>query len=156
MTGVILDSIDHIDDLRKLSIDDLKELSIELRHYIIDTLSQHPGHLASSLGVVELTLALHYVFNTPDDKLIWDVGHQAYAHKIITGRRDQFPTIRTYGGLSGFPRMDESPFDMSFESAVSGSRCQRSSARPHSSIRHMSAPAAPSTSNHAMFVCCPS
>ena len=111
MTGVILDSIDHIDDLRKLSIDDLKELSIELRHYIIDTLSQHPGHLASSLGVVELTLALHYVFNTPDDKLIWDVGHQAYAHKIITGRRDQFPTIRTYGGLSGFPRMDESPFD---------------------------------------------
>lgn len=111
MMGVILDSINSIEDLRKLGIEDLKQLAIELRHYIIDTLSQHPGHLASSLGTVELTLALHYVFNTPDDKLIWDVGHQAYAHKIITGRRDQFPTIRTYGGLSGFPRMDESPFD---------------------------------------------
>lgn len=111
MTGVILDSINSIEDLRRLGTEDLKQLAIELRHYIIDTLSQHPGHLASSLGTVELTLALHYVFNTPDDKLIWDVGHQAYAHKIITGRRDQFPTIRTYGGLSGFPRMDESPFD---------------------------------------------
>ena len=92
-------------------MDDLKQLAIELRHYIIDTLSQHPGHLASSLGTVELTLALHYVFNTPDDKLIWDVGHQSYGHKIITGRRDDFPTIRTYGGISGFPRMDESEFD---------------------------------------------
>ena len=92
-------------------MDDLKQLAIELRHYIIDTLSQHPGHLASSLGTVELTLALHYVFNTPDDKLIWDVGHQSYGHKIITGRRDAFPTIRTYGGISGFPRMDESEFD---------------------------------------------
>ena len=111
MTGVILDSINSIEDLRRLSTGDLKELAIEVRHFIIDTLSQHPGHLASSLGTVELTLALHYVFNTPDDKLIWDVGHQAYAHKIITGRRDQFSTIRTYGGLSGFPRMDESPFD---------------------------------------------
>ena len=111
MTGVILDNINTIDDLRSLNISDLRQLAIELRHYIIDTLSQHPGHLASSLGTVELTLALHYVFNTPDDKLVWDVGHQAYAHKIITGRRDQFPTIRTYGGLSGFPRRDESPFD---------------------------------------------
>ena len=110
-TGVILDSINSIDDLRRLSVDDLAQLSVELRHYIIHTLASHPGHLASSLGTVELTLALHYVFNTPDDKLIWDVGHQAYAHKIITGRRDSFPTIRTYGGLSGFPRMDESPFD---------------------------------------------
>jgi len=100
-----------MDDLRHLTVADLEQLSVELRHYIIETLSRHPGHLASSLGTVELTLALHYVFNTPDDKLIWDVGHQAYAHKIITGRRDQFPTIRTYGGLSGFPRMDESPFD---------------------------------------------
>lgn len=111
MTGVILDSIDSIEDLRRLSTADLKELAIELRRYIIDTLAQHPGHLASSLGTVELTIALHYVFNTPDDRLVWDVGHQAYAHKIITGRRDQFPTIRTYGGLSGFPRMSESPFD---------------------------------------------
>lgn len=111
MTGVILDNINSIDDLRQLSTEDLKQLAVELRHFIIDTLAHHPGHLASSLGTVELTLALHYVFNTPDDKLIWDVGHQAYSHKIITGRRDQFPTIRTYGGLSGFPRMDESPFD---------------------------------------------
>lgn len=110
-TGVILDSVNTIDDLRRLPVSDLEQLSFELRHYIIQTLSRHPGHLASSLGTVELTLALHYVFNTPDDKLVWDVGHQAYAHKIITGRRDQFPTIRTYGGLSGFPRMDESPFD---------------------------------------------
>ena len=111
MTGVILDNINTIEDLRALSTADLSQLSIELRQYIISTLSQHPGHLASSLGTVELTVALHYVFNTPDDKLVWDVGHQAYAHKIITGRRDQFPTIRTYGGLSGFPRRDESPFD---------------------------------------------
>ncbi len=110
-TGVILDNINSMEDLRRLSVEDLGQLSVELRNYIIHTLATHPGHLASSLGTVELTLALHYVFNTPDDKLIWDVGHQAYTHKIITGRRDQFPTIRTYGGLSGFPRMDESPFD---------------------------------------------
>lgn len=97
--------------MRKLSTADLKQLAIEIRKYIISTLSEHPGHLASSLGTVELTLALHYVFNTPDDKLIWDVGHQSYTHKIITGRRDQFPTLRTYGGLSGFPRRDESAFD---------------------------------------------
>ena len=80
-TGVILDSVNTIDDLRRLPVSDLEQLSFELRHYIIQTLSRHPGHLASSLGTVELTLALHYVFNTPDDKLVWDVGHQAYAHK---------------------------------------------------------------------------
>ena len=107
----ILPTINTIEDVRRLSPDQLKTLAAEVRHYIIDTLSQHPGHLASSLGTVELTLALHYVFNTPDDKLIWDVGHQAYTHKIITGRREQFHTIRTYGGLSGFPRRDESEFD---------------------------------------------
>ena len=95
MTGVILDNINTIEDLRALSTADLRQLAIELRHYIIDTLAQHPGHLASSLGTVELTVALHYVFTTPDDKLVWDVGHQAYAHNIITGRRDQFHTIRT-------------------------------------------------------------
>lgn len=111
MTGVVLDNINTIEDLRHLSIADLNQLAMEIRHYIIDTLAEHPGHLASSLGTVELTLALHYVFNTPDDKLIWDVGHQAYSHKIITGRRDIFPTIRTYGGISGFPRRDESPYD---------------------------------------------
>lgn len=111
MSDVKLDRINNIDDLRKLPAADLKGLATELRQYIIGTLAEHPGHLASGLGVVELTLALHYVFNTPDDKLVWDVGHQAYAHKIITGRRDAFPTIRTYGGLSGFPRRDESEFD---------------------------------------------
>ncbi len=97
--------------MRKLPITDLPELALELRHYIVDTLAMHPGHLASSLGTVELTLALHYVFNTPDDKVIWDVGHQAYSHKILTGRRDQFSTIRTYGGISGFPKRDESEYD---------------------------------------------
>ena len=94
-----------------MSVGDLKQLAIELRHFIVDTLAAHPGHLASSLGTVELTLALYHVFNFPDDKLVWDVGHQAYTHKILSGRRDQFATIRTYGGLSGFPRRDESPYD---------------------------------------------
>lgn len=111
MYGVILSNIESPADLRKLPVSDLKEVANELRRYIVDTLATHPGHLASSLGTVELTIALHYVFNTPDDKLIWDVGHQAYSHKILTGRRDQFPTIRTYGGISGFPKMDESPYD---------------------------------------------
>ncbi len=97
--------------MRKLPQSDLPELAREIRHYIVDTLASHPGHLASSLGTVELTLALHYVFNTPYDKIVWDVGHQSYSHKILTGRRNQFPTIRTFGGLSGFPRMDESPYD---------------------------------------------
>ena len=98
-------------ELRKLPVDQLQPIADQLRDYIIDTLSSHPGHLASSLGVVELTMALHYVFNTPDDKLIWDVGHQSYAHKILTGRGEQFSSIRTYGGLSGFPRISESPYD---------------------------------------------
>ncbi|MBO4307659.1 MAG: 1-deoxy-D-xylulose-5-phosphate synthase [Bacteroidales bacterium] len=111
LQGVILENISNPEELKKLPKSDLGELAMELRHYIVDTLSTHPGHLASSLGTVELAIALHYVFNTPDDKIIWDVGHQAYAHKILTGRRDEFPTIRTYGGLSGFPKMDESPYD---------------------------------------------
>ena len=103
--------INSPDDLKKLKPDQLQAIADELRTYIVDTLSTHPGHLASSLGTVELTVALHYVFNTPDDKLIWDVGHQAYAHKILTGRREAFQTIRTYGGISGFPKMSESPYD---------------------------------------------
>ncbi|MBQ3581006.1 MAG: 1-deoxy-D-xylulose-5-phosphate synthase [Bacteroidales bacterium] len=107
----MLEKINTPYDLRKLNVGQLQPLADELRHYIIETIATHPGHLASSLGVVELTVALHYVFNTPDDKLIWDVGHQAYAHKIITGRRDQFPSIRTKGGLSGFPKMSESEYD---------------------------------------------
>ena len=111
MQGVILENITNPEDLKKLPESDLPELALELRHFIVDTLATHPGHLASSLGTVELAIALHYVFNTPDDKIIWDVGHQAYPHKILTGRREQFSTIRTYGGISGFPRMDESPYD---------------------------------------------
>lgn len=107
----MLKDIHTPEDLRKLDIEQLGSVADELRTYIIDTLSTHPGHLASSLGTVELTVALHYVFNTPDDRLVWDVGHQAYAHKILTGRGEAFPTIRTYGGLSGFPKMSESPYD---------------------------------------------
>lgn len=106
-----LHDINSPSDLKKLNPAELQGVADELRAYIVDTLSTHPGHLASSLGTVELTVALHYVFNTPDDKLIWDVGHQSYAHKILTGRREAFQSIRTYGGISGFPKMSESPYD---------------------------------------------
>lgn len=98
-------------DLKQLQPTELQPIADELRTYIVNTLSTHPGHLASSLGTVELTVALHYVFNTPDDKLIWDVGHQSYPHKILTGRREAFQSVRTYGGISGFPKMSESPYD---------------------------------------------
>ena len=106
-----LDQINSPDDLKKLQPDELKVYCAELRHFIIEQLASNPGHLGSNLGGIELTVALHYVLNTPNDKLVWDVGHQAYAHKIITGRRDSFCTNRKLGGLSGFPRMDESPYD---------------------------------------------
>ena len=106
-----LDRIDSPDDLKKLSGSDLRQYCDELRQYIIEQCSSNPGHLASSLGAVELAVALHYVFNTPDDKIVWDVGHQTYAHKIITGRREAFRTNRKLGGISGFPRMSESPYD---------------------------------------------
>lgn len=106
-----LDRIDSPDDLKKLSGSDLRQYCDELRQYIIEQCSSNPGHLASSLGAVELAVALHYVFNTPDDKIVWDVGHQTYAHKIITGRREAFRTNRKLGGISGFPRMFESPYD---------------------------------------------
>jgi len=109
--GPLLQNISYPSDLRKLKEDDLPQLCQELRQYIIDIVSSHPGHLGASLGVVELTVALHYVFNTPYDKLIWDVGHQAYGHKILTGRRDEFITNRTYKGISGFPKMSESEYD---------------------------------------------
>jgi len=98
-------------DIRKLDPADLVRLSAELRQFIIDVVSSNPGHFGASLGVVELTVALHYVFNTPYDKIIWDVGHQAYGHKILTGRRDIFYTNRKYKGISGFPRMSESEYD---------------------------------------------
>ncbi|MBN1532225.1 MAG: 1-deoxy-D-xylulose-5-phosphate synthase [Spirochaetes bacterium] len=107
----MLERIDSVDDLKALDIGELEALSREVREYIIDVISRNGGHLASSLGVVELTVALHYVFNAPADTIIWDVGHQTYAHKIITGRREAFKRVRKLGGISGFPKVNESPFD---------------------------------------------
>jgi 1-deoxy-D-xylulose-5-phosphate synthase len=108
---MLLSKIQSPKDLRKLSQDQLQGLAEELREYIIKVVSENEGHLGASLGVVELTLLLHYVFNTPKDLLIWDVGHQAYGHKILTGRRDSFKTLRQKNGLSGFPKRDESEYD---------------------------------------------
>ena len=99
----LLKSIDSPADLKKLNIEQLPQVCSELRQMIIDELSHNPGHFGSSLGTVELTVALHYVFNTPDDRIVWDVGQQAYGHKILTGRRDRFCTNRKLGGLRPFP-----------------------------------------------------
>ncbi|MEN9952313.1 MAG: hypothetical protein RLZZ520_581 [Bacteroidota bacterium] len=109
--GALLKDINSPDDLKKLSKEELYKVCDELRQYIIDVVSIHGGHFGASLGVVELSVALHYVYNTPYDQLVWDVGHQAYGHKILTGRRDNFPTNRKYGGLSGFPKRSESEYD---------------------------------------------
>ncbi len=103
--------INSPDDLKKIKLEDLETVSTELRNFIIDIVSVNPGHFGASLGVVELTVALHYAYNSPYDKLIWDVGHQAYGHKILTGRRDQFHTNRKLGGISGFPTISENPHD---------------------------------------------
>ena len=111
MAKTILDSINSPDDLRQLSPEELPALAAELRKFIIEIVATKEGHLGASLGVVELTIALHYIFDTPDDLLVWDVGHQAYGHKILTGRRDQFHTNRQLGGLSGFPKRSESIYD---------------------------------------------
>jgi 1-deoxy-D-xylulose-5-phosphate synthase len=114
--------LNHIDspaDLKKVPRGDLPIVAEELRDYMVSVIAKIGGHLASSLGAVELTIALHYLFDTPRDKIVWDVGHQAYGHKILTGRRDRFPTIRQYGGISGFPVRDESPYD-SFNVAHAG------------------------------------
>jgi len=108
----IIDRIDSPEDLRRLTVDELNLLAGEIRRRIIDTVAANGGHLAPSLGTVELTLALHYVFDTPRDRLIWDVGHQAYAHKLVTGRRDRFHTLRRKDGISGFPKRKESPYDV--------------------------------------------
>ena len=107
----LLARIDLPEDLRDMQVTELRPLAAELRRYLIDTVSRTGGHLAAGLGVVELTIALHYVFNTPWDRLVWDVGHQAYPHKILTGRRDQMPSLRQKDGLSGFPRRSESEYD---------------------------------------------
>lgn len=109
--GKLLENINNPGDLKKINKEQLYQVCDELRQYIIDIVSVHGGHFAASLGVVELSVALHYVFNTPYDQLVWDVGHQAYGHKILTGRRDAFPTNRKYHGLSGFPNRSESEYD---------------------------------------------
>ena len=109
--GPLLSQITTPEDLRKLPKSDLPQVCAELRQFIIDNVSVNGGHFGASLGVTELTVALHYVFNTPDDQLVWDVGHQAYGHKILTGRREVFHTNRLIGGISGFPKRSESNFD---------------------------------------------
>lgn len=109
--SLLLDQIQSPDDLRQLETHQLPQLASEIRALIIDSVQQTGGHISSNLGVIELTLALHYVFNTPEDRLVWDVGHQSYTHKILTGRRQQLHTIRQPGGLSGFPKRGESPYD---------------------------------------------
>ncbi|MCJ8502496.1 1-deoxy-D-xylulose-5-phosphate synthase [Desulfatitalea alkaliphila] len=107
----LLENIQSPADLKKLPRQELPQLAVEIRRVIVDVVSQNGGHLASSLGAVELAIAIHYVFDTPEDKVIWDVGHQSYAHKLLTGRRQQFATLRQHGGLSGFTKRSESPFD---------------------------------------------
>lgn len=115
----LLDQINHPHDLKRLDGEELVRLCEEIRKEILATVSKNGGHLASNLGTVELTIALHYVFDLPRDKLIWDVGHQSYSHKLLTGRRDRFYTLRQYEGVSGFPKRDESPYD-TFDSGHSG------------------------------------
>jgi len=111
MNHSLLQSINSPADMRRLSRSELKQLAIELRDFLLQSVSQTGGHLSSNLGTVELTVALHHVFNTPHDRLVWDVGHQTYPHKILTGRRDRMPSLRQIGGISGFPRRDESAYD---------------------------------------------
>ena len=107
----LLKTIESPADLRRLSRTELKQLAVELREYVLHSVAQTGGHLSSNLGTVELTIALHYVFSTPDDRIVWDVGHQTYPHKILTGRRDRMATLKQLGGISGFPRRDESEYD---------------------------------------------
>ena len=107
----LLDEVTGVEALRKLPVEELPELARELRHFMVRSVAKTGGHLSSSLGAVELAIALHYVFNTPYDRIVWDVGHQAYAHKILTGRREGMAKLRMLNGLSGFPKRSESPFD---------------------------------------------
>ena len=107
----ILDTVNSSDDIKKLNTDELNQLCSEIREFLLDNVSQTGGHLASNLGIVELTLAIHKVFDFPKDKIIFDVGHQSYVHKIITGRKEKFNTLRTEGGISGFPKRNESECD---------------------------------------------
>ncbi|HEX7466206.1 MAG TPA: 1-deoxy-D-xylulose-5-phosphate synthase N-terminal domain-containing protein, partial [Usitatibacter sp.] len=107
----LLETVDDPAELRALDRKQLPQLATELRAFIVDSVASTGGHLSSNLGTVELTIALHYVFNTPEDKLIWDVGHQTYGHKILTGRRKGMGTLRQKGGIAGFPRREESRYD---------------------------------------------
>src|SRR5690606_2943289 len=111
MSHPLLSRIDTPADLRRLTRAELGQLAVELRDYLLQSVSRTGGHLSSNLGTVELTIALHYVFNTPEDRLVWDVGHQTYPHKILTGRREKMSGLRQFGGISGFPRRDESEYD---------------------------------------------
>lgn len=110
-TYSLLQTIDDPSDLRRLSRAELKTLAQQLRAYVLDSVSKTGGHLSSNLGTVELTVALHAVFDTPYDRVVWDVGHQTYPHKILTGRRERMSTLRQFGGLSGFPQRTESEYD---------------------------------------------
>ena len=110
-TYPLLDRVHTPADLRRLARGELRQLATELRGFLLHSVSQTGGHLSSNLGTVELTIALHYVFNTPWDRIVWDVGHQTYPHKILTGRRDRMHTLRQLGGIGGFPRRDESEYD---------------------------------------------
>ncbi|MCK4778425.1 MAG: 1-deoxy-D-xylulose-5-phosphate synthase, partial [Actinomycetia bacterium] len=107
-----LEKIDYPSDLKKLSLSELRELAGEIRQFMVESVSKTGGHLAPNLGVVEITIALHYVLNTPADKIVWDVGHQTYVHKILTGRKNEMRTLRQYGGISGFPKRSESEYDV--------------------------------------------
>ena len=107
----ILDKVNYPEDLKKLSILEKQQLAKEIREYILEVVSKNGGHLASNLGVVELTIALHSVLNSPKDKIVWDVGHQAYVHKILTGRKEEMKNLRKFGGLAGFPKTSESEYD---------------------------------------------
>ena len=107
----ILDEINYPKDLKKLNLKQKEQLANEIREYIIEIVSKNGGHLASNLGIVELTMAIESTFDLPEDKLVWDVGHQAYVHKILTGRKKKLKTLRTFGGISGFPKTNESEYD---------------------------------------------
>src|SRR4030067_1236016 len=115
----LLNQIQTAHDIKELDEEELEKLGHEIREEIISTVSKTGGHLASNLGVVELTAALHYVFDFPRDKIVWDVGHQSYVHKLLTGRKDRFHTLRQYEGISGFPKREERPYD-AFDSGHSG------------------------------------
>ena len=107
----VLQNVNYPKDVKRLNLAEKQQLAGEIRKYILEIVSKNGGHLASNLGVVELTIAIHSVFNSPEDKIVWDVGHQSYVHKILTGRKEEMKTLRTFGGLSGFPKVNESKYD---------------------------------------------